>query len=191
MVDTKYCLCCDEQVPFSVIERDQKREARCVYCGFTVDVQKLWEIGKNRGKGCALVADDSRYTRRIILDVLNETKYWESVESFENGAELISAYAQMLSDRKRVDVVILDLNMPVMDGLIAARTIRTIEAQEGAEKVPLVFFSSAKADENLRKQMEIMSPAHYMNKSADPDPDKLAIRVEQLVNYILEHYSRE
>ena len=58
------------------------------------------------------MADDSKYTRRIIIDILKEKKNWASVESFENGAELISAYSNLRSRKKPVDVVIVDLNMP-------------------------------------------------------------------------------
>lgn len=188
MEDTKYCLCCDEHVPFSVIERNERREATCVYCGFTLDVQKLWELKTDVGKGYALVADDSKYTRRIIVDLLKEKNYWSDVESFENGVELLSAYSKLLSEGKTVDVAIIDLNMPVMDGLTAARTLRSLEIQKSASKVPIVFFSAEKADEHLKKQMENLSPAHYMNKATDPDPDKLAKRVEQLVSYILEQH---
>jgi len=184
--DTKYCLCCDEQVPFSVIERNEKREVRCIFCGFTLDVQKLSELRKSNEKGYALVADDSKYTRRIIIDILKEKNHWASVESFGNGAELISAYSNLRSKDKTVDVVIVDLNMPVMDGITAARTIRAFEGRQGIDKVPIIFFSSEKADEHLRRQMENLAPAHYMNKATDPDPDKLAMRVEQLVEYILE-----
>ena len=71
-----------------------------------------------------------------------------------------------------------------MDGLTAARTIRALEVRQGIDKVPIIFFSSEKSDEHLRRQMENLAPARYMNKATDPDPDKLARRVEQLVEYI-------
>jgi len=189
MEDTKYCLCCDEQVPFSVIEKQGKREVRCAYCGFTLDIEKLSEIKKSGGKGYALVADDSKYTRRIIEDVLREKKFTEHVKSFENGATLIAAYAKLLSENKTVEVAIIDLNMPVMDGLTAARTLRAIEMQKNAGRVPIVFFSGEKADDRVKKQMEELAPAIYVNKTADPDPDNLAKRVEELVSYVLAEYS--
>jgi len=188
--NTKYCLCCNEQVPFSVIEKSEKREARCIYCGFTLDIQKLSELIKVSENGHALVADDSKYTRKIIMDILTEKNHWSRVESFGNGVELVSAYSNLLLKKKPIDVVIIDLNMPVMDGLTAARTIRSLEVQKRTEKVSMIFFSSEKADEHLKRQLENLAPAHYMNKAADPDPDKLAMRVEQLVQYILEERSR-
>ncbi|MBE0427276.1 MAG: response regulator [Nitrospirae bacterium] len=191
MKDTKYCICCDEQVQFSVIEKHEKIEVKCAYCGFLLDVQKLSELKKNVEEGYTLVADDSKYTRRIIEDILKDNKFSGYVESFENGASLVSAYSKLLFEKKPVYVTIIDLNMPVMDGLTTAMTIRTIEAQKNVSRVPIVFFSGVKADEELKRKLEELSPAVYMNKSTDPDPDKLAKRVEELLRYILAEYRHQ
>lgn len=188
MGNTQYCLCCDEEVPFSIVERNERREVTCVYCGFTLDVQKLWEPQRPPEEGYALVADDSKYTRKIIEDLLKEKNFSANVMSFENGLELISAYSKLLSVKDSVDIAIIDLNMPVMDGLTAARTMRAVETQNKSKKVPIVFFSAEKADEGLRKQMESLVPANYVNKGSDPDPDKLATRVEFLIGHLMEKY---
>ncbi len=187
MPDTKYCLCCDEQVPFSIIERHGEKEIKCEYCGFLLDLQKSPHLN-NVDRGYSLIADDSKYTRRIIEDVLKEKRFSANVISFENGAALISAYAKLLSEKKPVDVAIIDLNMPVMDGLTTAMTLRTLEVQKNADSVPIVFFSGMKADEDLKRKLEELSPAVYVNKTADPDPDKLAKRVEELVIHVLAKY---
>ena len=188
MEDTKYCLCCDEQVPFSVVERQDKREERCIYCGFALDIQKTKPLSVNIEKGHALIADDSKYTRKMIQEILKENNYSGSIESFENGAELVSAYVKLLSEKKRVDFAIIDLNMPIMGGIKAAMTLRTLEVQKDISNVPIVFFSGVKADQDLKRMLEELNPAVYLNKSTDPDPDKLAKRIEELVSFILAEY---
>lgn len=191
MGNNQYCLCCDEQVPVNTVERNARREVTCAYCGFTLEVQKLSEAPKaESSKGFALVADDSKYTRKIIEELIREKKFSSDVMSFENGLELISAYSRLLAENKPVDVAIIDLNMPVMDGLTAARTIRAIETQNQADRVPVVFFSALKADEDLKNQMQSLEPANYVNKGSDPDPDKLAARVEYLLGYLREKYGQ-
>jgi CheY-like chemotaxis protein len=195
--DTKYCLCCGENVPFNTFKRNERLEVTCAYCGFTLDVQDLWEPKKDeqaepeRSESYALVTDDSKYTRKIIEDLLRARKFSSHILSFENGLELISGYSKLLKEMQPVDIAIIDLNMPVMDGLTAARLMRSLESQVNVKKTPIVFFSAEKADENLRTQMENMEPANYVNKGSDPDPDKLAARVESLIGYLMEKYKQK
>jgi hypothetical protein len=94
MADTKYCLCCDGQVAFGTVERNERREVTCNYCGFTLDVEAHPESQKKENTGCALVADDSRYTRKIIEELIAEKKFSATVMTFENGLELITAYCR-------------------------------------------------------------------------------------------------
>ncbi len=132
-----------------------------------------------------LVADDSKFTRRIIQELLLEKGFAELVDDFENGLGLTSAFAKIIADGRRVDAVVVDINMPEMDGITAARLIRGIESQNDLKKSPIIFFSAVKADENLRRQMQRLAPAWYVNKGSDPDPDRLAERVEGLLGQVL------
>ena len=186
MGDTAYCLCCNEEVPFTTVVRNERIELTCIFCGFPVDAKKMCEPQKPASKGHALIADDSKYTRKIIEELVKEKKYSENVQSFENGLMLISAYSRLLTEKKPVDIAIIDLNMPVMDGLTTARTMRSLEAQNNSRAVPIIFFSAEKADDNLKKQMETLGNANYMNKGSDPDPDALAARVEMLISHLME-----
>ncbi|GAB4489141.1 MAG: hypothetical protein OHK006_20490 [Thermodesulfovibrionales bacterium] len=204
MGETKYCLCCDEQVPFSIVERNERREFTCVYCGFSIDVQKLWEkpaaqsqpveqsqpVAQSQppAQSHALVAEDSSVTRTLLEGLMKLKGFSANVLSFENGLGLISAYSKLLAEKKPVDIAVIDLNMPVMDGLTTARTMRAIEEQNSVPKVPIVFFSAEKADDNLKRQMEALEPANYVNKGSDPDPGKLAARVDALISQLIEKY---
>ncbi len=192
MEEKKYCLCCGENVPFNTFKRNERIEVTCVYCGFTLDVQNTWEDNKTaaREEGYALITDDSKYTRKMIEDLMKQRSFSEHILSFENGLELVSGYSKLLNEKKHVDIAVIDLNMPVMDGLTAARLMRSVETQHKATKAPIVFFSAEKADEGLRKQMENLDPANYVNKGSDPDPDKLASRIESLIGYLIEKYKQ-
>lgn len=189
MADTKYCLCCGEMVPYNSVEKGDRREITCAYCGFTLDVQQSGD-SSSAGLGYVLVADDSEHVRNVIVGALKARKCYSNIAAAENGLELTSDFSKLAAQKAQIDVAIIDLNMPIMDGLTAARTIRAIESQQKMAATPIIFFSAEKADDPLRAQMEILSPASYMNKGADPDPDSLAGRVEQLVGYLTEKYGR-
>jgi CheY-like chemotaxis protein len=176
-------------VPYNYVERHERKEVTCAYCGFTLDVQKLWEPSKVN-EGHVLVADDSKYVRDIIVDALRTSKFYTNILAVENGLELTTAFSKLASENAATGMAIIDLNMPIMDGITAARTMRAIEAQHNMPATPIIFFSAEKADDSLKAQMELLSPASYMNKGSDPDPDSLAGRVEQLVGYLMEKYRR-
>lgn len=193
MDETRYCLCCGEEVRFNRIERNERIELTCVYCGFLLSVedeailtiQEPSSTPESERLHYVLVTDDSKFTRKIIKDLLMDKNLADEVMEFENGLELTSAFAKLVAEKKPIDVAIIDINMPVMDGLTAAKIIRSIESQNGIPHVPIAFFSAVKADDNLRNQMEMLAPANYVNKGSDPDPDKLAERVEQLLSYFI------
>ncbi|OGW38065.1 MAG: hypothetical protein A2Y97_00200 [Nitrospirae bacterium RBG_13_39_12] len=184
----KYCICCGEEVPFNVVVRNERRELTCTYCGFTLDVENLWEDTKSSIDKYALIAEDSKFTRTLLRELLLKKTLASEVIDVTNGLELISEYSKLVKKNIKLSFAIIDLNMPVMDGLTAARTIRALEEKDGILKIPIVFFSGVKADEDLRRQMELLSPANYVNKGSDPDPEHLIKRVQGLLNFISQRY---
>jgi len=189
MVESKkYCLCCGEDVPYNVVVRNERRELTCSYCGFTLDIENLWEDTKSSVNTYALIAEDSKFTRTLLKELILKKAIASEVMAVTNGLELISEYAKLLKRNVRVSFAIIDLNMPVMDGLTAARTLRALEEKDSIIKVPIVFFSGIKADESFRRKMELLAPAHYVNKGTDPDPENLVKRVQGLLNFISQHY---
>jgi CheY-like chemotaxis protein len=184
----KYCLCCGEEVPYNVVVRSERRELTCSYCGFTLDIENLWEDTKSSINTYALIAEDSKITRTILRELVLKKAIASDVIAVTNGLELISEYSKLSKKNARISFAIIDLNMPVMDGLTAARTIRSLEEKDGIMRLPIIFFSGMKADEGLRRQMELLAPANYVNKGADPDPEHLVRRVQGLLNFISQRY---
>jgi two-component system chemotaxis response regulator CheY len=67
-----------------------------------------------------LVVDDAAFTRARCARILQEHGY--SVEEATNGLEAVERYRA-----RRPDAVLLNLTMPVMDGLTALREIRRLD----------------------------------------------------------------
>jgi DNA-binding NarL/FixJ family response regulator len=66
-----------------------------------------------------LVVDDSPLMRRMVCDILESESGFKIVGEAENGREAIQKAKQL-----QPDLVILDLGMPVMNGLEAASAIK-------------------------------------------------------------------
>ena len=186
-VETKYCLCCGEDVPYNTISRQGQDQETCQYCGFVLNIKKEEIKKKNETVtvDCVLLADDSPLTRDIIKAMLLQKKVAESVLAFNDGQQLVSEFTKRLTGQAPVTMIILDLQMPVMDGITTARIVRNMEEKFKNPRIPILFFSARKCDEPLKKQMALFSPAVYLNKGSDTDPEILLERVDQLMSYIL------
>ncbi|HEY5649183.1 MAG TPA: response regulator [Nitrospiria bacterium] len=132
-----------------------------------------------------LMADDSQMIRDLLSEVINGIRITKNLHSFENGAEFIKTFTKNLTAKQPPNIVILDLEMPVMDGVTAARMMRAQEAQHNAPKVPIVFFSAKKIDEKLRSQLDQCNPASYLNKGNDMSPELLSGRIYQVIQAAL------
>ena len=180
--EEKYCVSCGELVPTNSIHRDDHLELTCVYCGFVLDVQKELPA---RSVNCIFTVDDSSFIRELISGLAVDKGLASKVISVENGQKFVEAFTKHLSANQAVGVVILDLELPVMNGLTAARVMRSIEEKFRVPKTPLIFFSSQKCDEALKKQLGFFSPATYLNKGVQDDPTQLIDRIDSLITYLL------
>ena len=66
-----------------------------------------------------LVVDDESLVRRILKQILSSYQDLELVGEAANGDEAIAAVARL-----QPDIVVMDIRMPALDGIAAAREIR-------------------------------------------------------------------
>jgi CheY-like chemotaxis protein len=78
-----------------------------------------------------LIADDSQALRRIVKDSLT---MWAGIDDFEEAADGKEAIERVMEHKP--DLIILDLEMPKMNGIEAARILKSV-----VPEVPLVLFT--------------------------------------------------
>ncbi len=83
-----------------------------------------------------LIADDNQTNRLVLSEMLAKTDV--SITMVENGQEAVEAWEKALSEGRPFDLLLLDITMPVMDGMRALSAIRAREAAAKLNPVPAI-----------------------------------------------------
>jgi two-component system chemotaxis response regulator CheY len=79
-----------------------------------------------------LIADDNAFVRRKVGELFRREPDFEVCAEAENGKQAIEEACE-----SQPDLIVLDLSMPVMNGLYAARVLKRL-----LPEVPIVMFSA-------------------------------------------------
>ena len=88
------------------------------------------------GAGYVLVVEDNQTNRKVIEAFLK--KQGVRFESVENGEEAV----KLITSGARPDLVLMDCQMPVMDGFAATATIRRWEQASGRPRLPIAALTA-------------------------------------------------
>jgi len=104
-----------------------------------------------------LLVDDSAAARRIVRVLLEDNTGFEVCGEAENGREGIEKAQEL-----RPDLIVMDLSMPVMNGMDATRAIRRI-----MPNVPILLLSGH-SEEGWRERALAAGAAELLTKPFDP-----------------------
>lgn len=113
-----------------------------------------------------LVVDDDKHTRMLLRAILENADY--TVTTANNGEEALNVL-----DREHVDLVVLDIMMPKMNGYEFTKTIR-----EGNSALPILMVT-AKQDAADEKQGFLVGTDDYITKPIDEE--KMLLRIKALL----------
>jgi len=105
-----------------------------------------------------LTVDDSASMRQAIKVALRSGGF--AVEEAVNGAEGLTKAAS-----GQFNLIITDLNMPVMDGLTMIRELR---ARGSAVGVPILFLTT-ESDDGIKQQCRAAGATGWVTKPFEPD----------------------
>ena len=119
-----------------------------------------------------LLVEDNELNAEIAEFMLTENG--AKVETVNNGLEAVQHFEA--SEPGTYDVILMDVMMPVMDGLTAARTIRNLERQD-AKTIPNHCYDCKCIQEDAERCMEAGMNAH-LAKPLDDEKIKQTISEE-------------
>ncbi|WP_130471903.1 response regulator [Candidatus Magnetaquicoccus inordinatus] len=100
-----------------------------------------------------LLVEDSEDNRLLIATYLRGFSC--HLQSAENGVEALERLRQ-----QRYDVVLMDVQMPVMDGYTATRAWRRLEEQQGLPHVPIIALTAHAMPEDIAHSLQAGCDAH-------------------------------
>ncbi len=113
-----------------------------------------------------LVVDDDKNTRRLLKAVLEAEGY--TVSTAENGEDALD-----VMDREVVDLVVLDIMMPKMDGYEFTKTLRDVN-----NNLPILMVSAKQLLEDKRKGF-LVGTDDYITKPIDEE--EMLLRIKALL----------
>ena len=114
-----------------------------------------------------LLVEDNQVNQKVALKLLERRGYHAQLA--ENGEVALAAVA-----RERFAAILMDMQMPLMDGIEATRAIRSLEATEGLPRTPIIAMT-ANAMEGDRERCLDAGMDDYISKP---------IRADQLYEHL-------
>ncbi|CAI8319762.1 MAG: Autoinducer 2 sensor kinase/phosphatase LuxQ [Flavobacteriia bacterium] len=116
-----------------------------------------------------LIVEDTFMNQRYIQSIL---KRWSSdSELANNGKEAV-----VLSEKEKFDLILMDMQMPVMDGYEATRIIRADKTNPN-HRVPIIALTASALLDDRRKALAAGMDEH-LTKPFTPDQLKAAIQIQ-------------
>ncbi len=113
------------------------------------------------GSICLLVVDDHPTNLKVVELILSGAGV--VVTTATNGEEALESWNQ-----GSFDLILMDMQMPVMDGLSAVRAIRAREAHEGRARTPIVMLTANASVEHVRAGISAGGDGH-LTKPITPE----------------------
>ncbi len=110
-----------------------------------------------------LLAEDMFVNAEIIKEILKMQGM--EVEHGENGQQVLEMFEN--SPLNYYDAVLMDIRMPIMDGLTATEKIRALD-RDDAKTVPIIALTANAFDEDVQRSLQAGMNAH-LTKPVEPE----------------------
>jgi len=119
-----------------------------------------------------LLAEDHPVNRKVVQLIL--APFPVDLTIAVDGQEAVTAYMGRV-----FDLVLMDVQMPVLDGLTAIRQIRAYELEQGRPPTPIAVLSANAMEQHRDEAIEAGANSHI---SKPVTPDRLLSAIDELLN---------
>jgi CheY-like chemotaxis protein len=174
-----YCTGCATYVEVLTATEGGQSRSRCSQCGREIVEERTKVSGAPTAMDLPelvteddvlqfdsiVISEDSPTLRQLLKIVLQQHGIGKEVFLTQNGEEFVQTVIERFAKGTGVNLAILDLEMPVLNGHVAAIVLRAAErAFRVAKKTPILFFSRRTRDQDFERLLTLCQPAGYVNK---------------------------
>jgi two-component system chemotaxis response regulator CheY len=109
------------------------------------------EQANSGGRMNALVVEDSPPMRKMIVFALSRIRELSVIEA-DDGVDALRRIAST-----RFDIIITDINMPILDGL---KLVKRLRADENYKDVPIIIITTEGAEEDRQRALALGANAY-------------------------------
>jgi two-component system, chemotaxis family, response regulator Rcp1 len=112
-----------------------------------------------------LLVEDSEPDVRLTIEALREAKVKNRLSVVGDGVEAIEFLRRQgrHTDAPRPDLILLDLNLPRMDG---RQVLKTIKNDDNLKQIPVVVLTTSKSEEDVLRAYQLHANC-YITKPVD------------------------
>jgi CheY-like chemotaxis protein len=137
-------------------------------------LEQIRTSNMERAKGRVLVVEDSDEIRRVLKEIITESGY--SVEILSDGCDAVEAFRA--HEPYYYDIILTDIQMPVMTGYEEIRVIRHMGHRD-SKTIPVYALSSDKLKEDKLKAAESGATGHI---ATPVDPNEIRTIINMVCN---------
>jgi two-component system chemotaxis response regulator CheY len=99
----------------------------------------------------ALVVEDSPTMRQLLVFALHRIRGLTVIEA-DDGVDALKKMSQ-----QKLDIILTDINMPIMDGL---KLVKRVRSDEALKDIPVIIITTEGADEDRQRALALGANAY-------------------------------
>lgn len=103
---------------------------------------------QDNNKNYSILYADDYENNVLIIDFYLKSQFY-NLDIATNGQEAVDKYKE-----KHYDLILMDIQMPIMDGLEATKIIRELEKESGKDSIPIIAVTAYSMEENRVKALD-------------------------------------
>lgn len=126
-------------------------------------------------KQCILLVEDNLINQRLTKMILEKAGF--KVMTANNGQEAVDRY----QSKNEIKLIVMDVHMPILDGLSAAKLIRNYEVDKKLNRTPIIALTANASNGDKEKCIQAGCD-NYFSK-----PVMIDLLINTIKKYILNH----